>query len=81
MLLTATSIRSTDGSLLLPGCCELTAIAWPAPTQPITPTLLAAADVFVIANAVKGGDSAEWVLPTPPAFEHDEVAALAAVGA
>jgi hypothetical protein len=46
-------------------------------TQPITPALLAEADVFVIANAVKGGDKAEWVLPTPPAFEQDEVAALA----
>jgi hypothetical protein len=45
--------------------------------QPITPALLADADVFVIANAVKGGDSAQWVLPTPSAFETDEVAALA----
>jgi hypothetical protein len=45
--------------------------------QPITPVLLAQADVFVIANAVKGGESAEWVLPTTSAFEHDEVAALA----
>jgi hypothetical protein len=46
-------------------------------TQPITSALLAEADVFVIANAVKGGDKAEWVLPTPSAFEQDEVAALA----
>jgi hypothetical protein len=45
--------------------------------QPITPGLLAAADVFVVANAVKGGESAKWVLPTPLAFEPDEVAALA----
>jgi hypothetical protein len=45
--------------------------------QPITAALLAEADVFVIANAVKGGDNAEWVLPTPSAFEPDEVAALA----
>ncbi|HKQ15727.1 MAG TPA: hypothetical protein VJT80_19980 [Steroidobacteraceae bacterium] len=47
-------------------------------SQPVTPELLATADVFVIANAVKGGEKAEWVLPTPPAFEPGEVAALAA---
>ena len=46
--------------------------------QPITPALLAAADVFVIANAVKGGEDAKWVLPTPPAFAPEEVTALAA---
>jgi hypothetical protein len=46
--------------------------------QPVTAALLATADVFVIANAVKGGEQAQWVLPTPPAFERDEVAALAA---
>jgi len=46
-------------------------------TQPITPELLAEADVFVIANAVKGGENAQWVLPTPSAFEQHEVAALA----
>jgi len=46
--------------------------------QPITAALLATADVFVIANAVKGGESSEWVLPTPPAFESEEVVALAA---
>ena len=45
--------------------------------QPISPALLAATDVFVIANAVKGGEKVEWVLPTPPALEHEEVAALA----
>ena len=45
--------------------------------QPVTPALLATTDVLVIANAVKGGDKAEWVLPTPPAFEPEEVAALA----
>ncbi|HKS53728.1 MAG TPA: DUF4350 domain-containing protein [Steroidobacteraceae bacterium] len=45
--------------------------------QPITPALLAGTDVFVIANAVKGGEKAEWVLPTPSAFEQEEVAALA----
>lgn len=46
--------------------------------QPITPELLATADVFVIANAVKGGEDSQWVLPTPPAFEPAEAAALAA---
>ena len=46
--------------------------------QPVTAALLAAADVFVIANAVKGGEDSKWVLPTPPAFEPAEVAALAA---
>jgi hypothetical protein len=46
--------------------------------QPISPALLATTDVFVIANAVKGGENSEWVLPTPPALEHEEVAALAA---
>ena len=46
--------------------------------QPITAAVLATADVFVIANAVKGGETSEWVLPTPPAFEPEEVAALAA---
>ena len=45
--------------------------------QPITPALLAEADVFVIANAMKGGENADWTLPTPLAFEHDEAAALA----
>jgi len=45
--------------------------------QPVTPELLATADVFVIANAVKGGENAKWILPTPPAFEPAEVAALA----
>jgi len=45
--------------------------------QPITPALLAEADVFVIANAVKGGENADWTLPTPLAFEQDEAAALA----
>jgi hypothetical protein len=45
--------------------------------QRISAALLGNADVFVIANAVKGGENAKWLLPTPPAFEHDEVAALA----
>jgi hypothetical protein len=43
----------------------------------ITPALLAQADVFVIANALKGGEDADWTLPTPVAFEPDEVATLA----
>jgi hypothetical protein len=45
--------------------------------KPISPESLSAADVFVIANAVKGGENAKWVLPTPPAFEPEEVTALA----
>ncbi len=45
--------------------------------QPVSAALLATADVFVIANAVKGGESAQWVLPTPPAFTHEEATALA----
>jgi len=46
--------------------------------QPITPALLATTAVFVIANAVKGGEKSAWTLPTPLAFEREEVAALAA---
>ena len=46
--------------------------------EPTSPALLATTDVFVIANAVKGGEAAEWVLPTPPAFTAEEVAAIAA---
>ncbi len=37
---------------------------------------LAAADVFVIANPVLGGEAAEWVLPTPSAFTAGEIDAL-----
>jgi hypothetical protein len=44
--------------------------------KPISPELLSAADVFVIANAVKGGENAQWVLPTPPALAPEEVTAL-----
>jgi hypothetical protein len=44
--------------------------------KPISPELLSAADVFVIANAVKGGENAQWVLPTPPALTPEEVTAL-----
>jgi hypothetical protein len=44
--------------------------------KPISPELLSAADVFVIANAVRGGENAQWVLPTPPALASEEVTAL-----
>lgn len=33
-------------------------------------------DVFVIANAVKGGEDSVWILPTPSALEAEEVSAL-----
>lgn len=46
--------------------------------QAISSALLAETGVFVIANAVKGGEAAEWVLPTPLALAPDEVATLAA---
>ena len=39
----------------------------------VTRELLDKASVFVISNAVHGGDSAAWVLPTPPAFTSQEV--------
>ena len=39
----------------------------------VTPKLLDQASVFVISNAAYGGDEAEWVLPTPPAFTPDEI--------
>jgi hypothetical protein len=44
--------------------------------KPIAAESLSAADVFVIANAVKGGENAKWVLPTPSALAPDEVTAL-----
>ena len=44
--------------------------------EPVSAEVLSAADVFVIANAVKGGENAQWVLPTPPAIEPEEVTAL-----
>jgi hypothetical protein len=44
--------------------------------KPISPELLSAADVFVISNAVKDGENAKWVLPTPPALEPEEVSTL-----
>ena len=40
---------------------------------PVSSQLLATADVFVIANAVKGGENSEWKLPTPEAFTADEI--------
>ena len=42
----------------------------------ISAELLEKADLFVIANAVKGGEDSEWVLPTPPAFDAEEAIAL-----
>ena len=39
----------------------------------VTPNLLVQAGVFVISNAVYGGDDAEWMLPTLPAFTSDEI--------
>ncbi len=39
----------------------------------VTEKLLGQASVFVISNAVYGGDDAEWTLPTPPAFTSEEV--------
>lgn len=39
----------------------------------VTPELLAQASVFVISNALFGGDDAEWILPTSPAFTSDEI--------
>jgi hypothetical protein len=44
--------------------------------KPISPELLSAADIFVIANAVKGGENAQWALPTAPALAPEEVIAL-----
>ena len=42
----------------------------------VTPDLLGQAGVFVISNAVHGGDDAEWKLPTPPAFTSDETGVI-----
>ena len=44
--------------------------------EPVTSELLEPAAVYVISNAVYGGQDAEWILPTPPAFAPDEIAAL-----
>jgi len=43
----------------------------------VTSELLEQASVFVISNAILGGDDAEWTLPTPAAFTQDEVSLIA----
>jgi hypothetical protein len=42
----------------------------------VTAKVLNQASVYVISNAVYGGDSAEWKLPTPSAFMSDEIEAI-----
>ena len=42
----------------------------------VTEDLLKPADVFVISNAILGGDDAEWVLPAASAFGPDEIAVI-----
>ena len=42
----------------------------------VTAKVLNQASVYVISNAVYGGDSAEWKLPTPSAFRPDEIEAI-----
>lgn len=42
----------------------------------VTLEALRNASVFVIANAMYGGDDAEWTLPTPSAFTSDEIAVI-----
>ena len=42
-----------------------------------TAAILEKSDVFVIANAVKGGEESTWVLPTPPALSDHEVELIA----
>jgi hypothetical protein len=44
----------------------------------VTPELLATARIYVIANAIHGGDDAEWSLPTPSAFSEEEIDAIVA---
>jgi hypothetical protein len=39
----------------------------------VTNELLAGTSIFVISNAVYGGEDAEWALPTPSAFTPDEI--------
>jgi len=41
--------------------------------SPVTPEVLARGSLYVVANALAGGDDAEWILPTPPAFTPDEI--------
>ena len=45
-------------------------------TEPATAGLLGRGSVYVIANAVLGGDEATWTLPTPPAFSQEEIRAI-----
>lgn len=42
----------------------------------VTAETLETADIFVISNAILGGDDAEWSLPTPSAFTDGEIAAI-----
>lgn len=42
----------------------------------VTEDLLQPADVFVISNALLGGDDAEWALPAVSAFAPDEIAVI-----
>jgi hypothetical protein len=44
---------------------------------PVSDALLAQADVYVISNAMLGGDDAEWTLPTPSAFTPEEIETIA----
>jgi hypothetical protein len=44
---------------------------------PVTGALLGQADVFVISNALLGGDDVEWTLPTPSAFTPEEIDTIA----
>jgi hypothetical protein len=44
--------------------------------ESVSSELLRQADVFVIANALHGGQDADWVLPTPPAFQTEEIQAI-----
>ena len=43
---------------------------------PATAGLFDGVGVYVIANAVLGGDQATWTLPTPPAFTENEIEAI-----
>ncbi len=42
----------------------------------VSTELLDQAAIFVISNAIYGGDDAEWKLPTPPAFTPEEIAVI-----
>lgn len=43
----------------------------------VTPELLEQASIFVVSNAIFGGDDAEWRLPIPSAFTPEEIATIA----